>query len=367
MLDNHIKWMKYAILQGYRSKGVTGKNPPVGCVIIKDGTLLSTGRTGVSGRPHAEEEAINNVIDKSDLIGSTMYVTLEPCAHKNLNGVSCAEQICKSGIKEIYVSCIDPDPRTHKKGIEILKKNKIKVHKNFMYNEAFKLYDGFFSRIIRNRPYITLKIACSLDGKISLKNKQSKWITNDLSRSYSHFLRSQTDAIMTSSSTIINDNPLMDCRLDGLEDRSPVKVILDRYLKVSSKYKIFNTSSKKNIFLYSLMEMKNHLNKHQFVKKIKINSYQNDECFFNYIFNDLANKGINNVLIETGSVINTLLLSLKLVDEIIIFRSGSIIGNDGVSFVNSLNYDKINQLSNYKISYLRMFDNDILEIRNLKK
>ena len=103
------------------------------------------------------------------------------------------------------------------------------------------------------------------------------------------------------------------------------------------------------------------------MKKIKINSYQNDECFFNYIFNDLANKGINNVLIETGSVINTLLLSLKLVDQIIIFRSGSIIGNDGVSFVNSLNYDKINQLSNYKISYLRMFENDILEIRNLKK
>ena len=367
MSVNHIKWMRYAVLLGFRSKGATGKNPPVGCVIINNDILLSTGRTGVSGRPHAEEEAINNVIDKSDLYGSTMYVSLEPCAHKNQKGVSCAEQICRSGIKEIYIGCIDPDPRTNKKGIEILKKNKIKVHINFMYNEALKLYDGFFSRIIKNKPYITLKIACSLDGKIALKNNKSKWITNDLSRSYSHFLRSQNDAIMTSSSTIINDNPLLDCRLNGLENRSPIKVILDRHLKVSSNYKIYNSSSKNIIFLYSLMEMKNHLTEHKFVKKIKIDKYLNDECFFSYIFNDLANKGINNVLIEAGSIINTLLLSLKLVDELIIFRSGSVIGNDGVSFVNSLNYDKINQLSNYKISSLRLFENDILEIRNLKK
>ncbi len=367
MSVNHNKWMNFAILQGLRSKGSTKKNPPVGCVIVKNNILLSYGRTGLSGRPHAEEEAINKVPDKKNLLGSTMYVTLEPCAHKNLLGISCAEKICNYGIKEVYISCIDPDPRTNNKGIQILKKKNIKVHVNFMNAEASKLYNGFFSRILKKRPFVTLKIACSLDGKIALKNNMSKWITNELSRSYSHFLRSQTDAIMTSSSTILNDDPRMDCRLIGLEKRSPVKIILDRYLNVSSNYNIYNTSPKNDIYLYSLLEMKNHLTENKFVKKIRVDEKLDDKSFFNFIFNDLANKGINNLLIETGSIINTLLLSLNLVDEIVIFRSGNIIGNDGLAFVNSLDFNDIKELSNYKISYLRSFQDDILEIRNFVK
>ena len=365
MSVNHIKWMSFAILQGLRSKGASGKNPPVGCVIVKNDVLLSYGRTGFSGRPHAEEQAINNVTDKKNLIGSTMYVTLEPCAHKNDDGLSCAEQIYKSGIKEVFVSCIDPDPRTNNKGIKFLKKKEIKVHENFMKVSASKLYDGFYSRILKKRPFITLKIACSLDGKIALKNNKSKWITNELSRSYAHFLRSQNDAIMTSSSTILNDNPRMDCRLNGLKKRSPTKVILDRFLKVSSDFKIYNSSTKKNIFLYSVLEMKHHMIKNKFVKKIKVNKKLNNEDFFNFIFEDLANKGVNNLLIETGSIINTLLLSLNLVDELAIFRSGNIIGNDGLPFINNLNFKEIDDLSNYKISSLKFFEGDILEIRNL--
>ncbi len=365
MLTNHIKWMNYAILQGLRSKGATGKNPPVGCVIVKNDILLSYGRTGTSGRPHAEEEAINKVIDKKNLFGSSMYLTLEPCAHKNKNGLSCAEQIYMSGINEVFVSCIDPDPRTNKKGINYLRKKKIKVHENFMNNEALKLYNGFFSRILFNKPYISLKIACSLDGKIALKNNKSKWITNELSRSYAHFLRSQNDAIMTSSSTILNDNPRMNCRLNGLENRSPKKIILDRYLKVASNYNIYDTSYKNDIVLYSYMEMKHHLTENKSVKKIKVDKKLNDKDFFNFIFNDLAKKGVNNLLIETGSIINTLLLSLNLVDELVIFRSGNIIGNDGVSFVNNLKFKEINDLKNYKISSFRTFGDNILEIRNL--
>ena len=244
MLANHSKWMNYAILQGLRSKGSTGKNPPVGCVIVKNNLLLSYGKTGLTGRPHAEEEAINNVYDKKKLVGSSMYVTLEPCAHKNINGLSCVDQICGTGIKEVFVGCVDPDPRTNKKGINLLKKKEIIVHENFMKNKASKLYNGFFSRILNKKPYVSLKIACSLDGKIALKNNKSKWITNELSRSYSHLLRSQNDAIMTSSSTILNDNPRMNCRLNGLEKISPTKIILDRYLKVSSDYNIYDSSTK---------------------------------------------------------------------------------------------------------------------------
>ena len=115
------------------------------------------------------------------------------------------------------------------------------------------------------------------------------------------------------------------------------------------------------------MESKDHLNENKFVKKIKVDKQLNDEEFFNFIFTDLANKGINNLLIETGSIINTLLLSLNLVDELLIFRSGNIIGNDGLSFVNNLNFKEIKELTNYKISYLRSFQDDILEVRNISK
>ena len=366
MAVNHTKWMNFAILQGLRAKGATGKNPPVGCVIVKNDILLSYGRTGISGRPHAEEEAINNVADKKNLVGSSMYVTLEPCAHKNLNGLSCADQIYRTGIKEVFVGCVDPDPRTNKKGINLLKKKEITVHENFLKEEASKLYDGFFSRILNKRPYISLKIACSLDGKIALKNNKSKWITNELSRTYSHFLRSQNDAIMTSSSTILNDNPRMNCRLNGLEKRSPIKIILDRYLKVSSKYKIYDQSTKNDIFVYSFFESEKHLIENAFIKKIKVDKKLNNNHFFNFVFKDLASKGINNLLIETGAIINTLLLSLNLVDELIIFRSGNIIGNDGLPFVNDLNFREINNLKNYKITSLKTFEDDIFEVRNLK-
>lgn len=366
MIANHTKWMNYAILQGFRSKGSTGKNPPVGCVIVKNDILLSYGKTGVSGRPHAEEEAIKNVSDKKDLIGSSLYVTLEPCAHKNINGVSCADQIYKTGIKEVFIGCIDPDPRTNRKGINFLKKKDIKVHENFLKNKVSELYNGFFSRILKERPYISLKVACSLDGKIALKNNKSKWITNELSRSYSHLLRSQNDAIMTTSSTILNDNPRMNCRLNGLKKSSPIKVILDRFLKVSSKYKIFDTSNKNDIFLYSFLETKDHLTENKFVKKIKVDKKLNDKNFFNFIFRDLANKGVNNLLIETGSIMNTILLSQNLVDELVIFRSGNIIGNDGLPFINDLNFKEINDIKSYRITTLKIFENDILEIRNLK-
>ncbi len=367
MLFNHIKWMNYAILLARRSKGITGKNPPVGCVIVKNDILLSSGRTSSSGRPHAEENAINSVKDKDNLSGSTMYVTLEPCAHKNLTGTSCAKLIAKSGISEIFISCIDPDPRTAGKGITILKKNSIKVCQNYLRDDCIDIYDGFFSRILNKKPFISMKIACSLDGKIALKNNQSKWITNDLSRNYSHLIRSQNDAIMTTSSTIIADNPEMNCRLAGLQNRSPTKVILDRYLKVTNDFKIYNSSSNTDILTYSFLEIAKSLNKNKKIKNIKIEKGLSNEKYFNTIFNDLAIRGINNLLIEAGSKINTILLSLGLIDKLLIFRSGKIIGNDGLPMIDNLNIHSMYSVENYKLSYLRTFDDDVLEIRKLNK
>jgi diaminohydroxyphosphoribosylaminopyrimidine deaminase/5-amino-6-(5-phosphoribosylamino)uracil reductase len=368
MLNSNNKWMNLAILEAFRAKGASGKNPPVGCIIVKDNQIISRGRTSLSGRPHAEQNAINKIKDKKKLLNSFMFITLEPCAHKNISGISCAELISKTGISKVFISCEDLDPRTSGKGITILKNNNIEVFENFMNLDSIFLYEGFFSKVINKKPYITLKIACSLDGKIALNNNVSKWITNDLSRSYSHFIRSQNDAILTTSSTVLADNPELTCRLNGMEDRSPTKILLDRYLKVSKNHKIFDCNYNQELIIYFLYEKLKPIDDQNLekVSYVGINSNFDDNLkYFNFIFNDLALRGINNLLIECGSVMNSFLLSLNLIDELIIFRSSKIIGNDGMPFVNSLGFQNINELINYKLISMRTFEDDVLEVRKL--
>lgn len=368
MLNSNNKWMNLAILEAFRAKGASGKNPPVGCIIVKDNQIISRGRTSLSGRPHAEQNAINKIKDKKKLLNSFMFITLEPCAHKNISGISCAELISKTGISKVFISCEDLDPRTSGKGITILKNNNIEVFENFMNLDSIFLYEGFFSKVINKKPYITLKIACSLDGKIALNNNVSKWITNDLSRSYSHFIRSQNDAILTTSSTVLADNPELTCRLNGMEDRSPTKVLLDRYLKVSKNHKIFDCNYNQELIIYFLYEKLKPIDDQNLekVSYVGINSNFDDNLkYFNFIFNDLALRGINNLLIECGSVMNSFLLSLNLIDQLIIFRSSKIIGNDGMPFVNSLGFQNINELINYKLISMRTFEDDVLEVRKL--
>ena len=256
MLDNHTKWMKQAILEAFRAKGFSGTNPPVGCIIVKNNMIISRGRTSPSGRPHAEENAIKNIKNNEILLNSTMYVTLEPCAHLNKQGFSCADLIIKSGISKIFISCVDPDQRTFGKGVNLLKKNNIEVFEKFMECETLFLYEGYFSRLTNKKPYVSLKIACSLDGKIALSNKKSKWITNELSRAYSHFIRSQNDAVLTTSATVIEDNSELTCRLNGLEFSSPIKVLLDRQLKLTKDYKIFNTHFNNKLIIYYTKDVK---------------------------------------------------------------------------------------------------------------
>ena len=368
MLNSKNKWMKLAILEAYRAKGASGKNPPVGCVIVKDNQIISRGRTSLSGRPHAEQNAINKIKDKKKLLNSFIYITLEPCAHKNISGTSCAELISKTGISKVFISCEDLDPRTSGKGIKILKNNNIEVFENFMKLDSIFLYKGFFSKVTNKKPYITLKIACSLDGKIALNNNDSKWITNDLSRSYSHFIRSQNDAILTSSSTVLADDPELTCRLNGMEDRSPTKVLLDRHLKISKNHKIFDSRYNQQLIIYFLSE-KSKPTDGQNIDKVSYvgisSNFDDNLKYFKFIFNDLALRGINNLLIECGSVMNSLLLSLNLIDELIIFRSSKIIGNDGIPFVKSLGIQNINELINYKLISIRTFENDVLEVRKL--
>jgi diaminohydroxyphosphoribosylaminopyrimidine deaminase / 5-amino-6-(5-phosphoribosylamino)uracil reductase len=216
--------MALALALGERGVGRTGNNPSVGCVIVRDGHIIGRGHTQPSGRPHAEAAALTQAGEAA--LGTTIYVTLEPCAHISERGLSCADILITARPKRVVIAVLDPDPRTSGKGIERLRAAGIDVTIDVMKREAVSSMAGFFSRIERGRPHITLKLATSLDGAISCADGSSRWITGEASRAHTHIERARCDAILVGAGTVRADNPALDVRLAGLEDRSPRRVML---------------------------------------------------------------------------------------------------------------------------------------------
>ena len=352
--------MRQAFLEAYRAKGTTGKNPNVGCVLVKNNFIIARARTSPGGRPHAEENLILGM-SKTELKGSSLFVTLEPCAHKGSNGTSCADLISNSGIKEIFISNLDPDLRTSGKGLKILKKSKIKVYPDFLINEGIDLNIGYFTNYSLNRPFVTIKFAISLDGKIALKNKNSKWISNELSRNFGHMLRAQSDAILTTNSTIKEDNSKLTCRLNGLKKYSPLKIIIDRELNLKCNYSIFKNTKKGSLIIYHCTNNQSKIK--NYPKNTELVYISNKNCFLKLVLNDLASRKIKNLLIESGTTFCSKIIKANLVDQIAFFRSNKIIGNDGLPFVDDLNLEKISDCINMKVIDFKFFDNDIYELR----
>ncbi len=364
--DLNKYFMKQAFIEAYRALGTTGKNPNVGCVLVKYNRIIGRSRTYPGGRPHAEENLLDS-LSKSELKNSILFVTLEPCAHKGQNGLSCAELIVKSGIKEVFISNIDPNEKTRGKGIEILKKAGIKINKNFLEDEGKKVNKGYFSKMNLDRPYVILKLASSLDGKLALKNRKSKWITNKISRNYGHFLRAQCDGILTSSETVINDNSRLTCRLKGLEKYSPIKIVVDRKLKIDKNSIFFKNYYNKQILVYFETDNeKKKLNYPKNVTLIDLRKIINDqEFFFEAILRDLSNKNIKTLLIESGPKFYDQMLKKGLVDEIALFRSNILIGNDGIPIVKDLDHKEMSDLMRYNIVESKKFIDDVFELRKL--
>lgn len=217
----HEDYMAMAIALSQRARGNSGPNPNVGCVIIKDGHVVGRGWTQYDGRPHAEAMALDMAGDKAK--GADIYVTLEPCAHESNRGPSCANIIIQAKVKRLICAVKDPDPRTNGKGFAKIKAAGIEVIEDVASEKARTAMSGFFMRIQQGRPFITLKLAISLDGSISLNNGVSQWITGPIARNHGHLERSHHDAILVGSSTVKADTPSLDVRLEGLEDRSPMR------------------------------------------------------------------------------------------------------------------------------------------------
>ncbi len=216
--------MTHALTLSERGVGRTGNNPSVGCVIVSGGHIVGRGWTQSGGRPHAEAMAL--AAAGGQAAGATIYVTLEPCAHTSERGPACADLLVAAKPSRVVIAVEDPDPRTHGKGIERLLAAGITVEMGTMAEAASGCLAGFISRINRRRPFVTLKLATSLDGAIAMADGSSRWITGEAARAHGHLERARCDAIIVGAGTVRADNPALDVRLSGLEGRSPCRVML---------------------------------------------------------------------------------------------------------------------------------------------
>lgn len=216
--------MAAALSLAERGVGRTGQNPSVGCIIVKDDMVVGRGWTQAGGRPHTEAMALAQAGEAAR--GSTVYVTLEPCAHVSQRGPACARLVADAAPAKVVIALQDPDPRTAGEGMAALKAAGIDILTGVMAPEARHSLSGFLSRIGRGRPFVTLKIASSLDGQIAMADGGSRWIMGDIARAHSHVERVRSDAILVGAGTVRADAPQLNVRLAGLEAYAPRRVML---------------------------------------------------------------------------------------------------------------------------------------------
>lgn len=220
--------MDAALALSMRGHGRTAPNPNVGCVIVRDGVVVSRGWTQPGGRPHAEAHAFDGIDAPDGARGADVYVTLEPCAHHSERGPACADLLIEAGVARVVIAATDPDPRTSGKGVERLRAAGIEVVEDVDVEAAHRTMAGFFARQARGRPHVTLKLATSLDGQIALPDGSSQWITGAEARAHAHVERSQADIVIVGRGTAEADAPTLDVRLSGLSERTPKRAILTR-------------------------------------------------------------------------------------------------------------------------------------------
>ena len=335
-------FMRLALNLARARKGLTGDNPSVGCVIVKNNKLISIGQTGHNGRPHAETNAITNAFQ--NLQGSKIYITLEPCNHYGRTP-PCTKNIIKSGISEVIYSINDIDDKVKGKSLKILTGKGVKVKTGLLRKEIIKHYDSYIINRKYKIPFITAKIAVSKNKLIY--SKGTKRITNKISDKLTHYLRYKNDAIMISSKTLNIDNPKLNCRLDGYEHFSPKRIILDRKLNIRLKTNVYKTVKKNNTVIFHNSK---NISKIKSLKKkgislIRLKSI-NDKFDLKDIFKKLYIIGIRNLLVEGGDKLTKDLLKKKLVNQFYLFESPKNLAKDK-NFVSFTSRSVLKK--NYKI------------------
>lgn len=355
--DVHLsdeKWMRVTLGLARRGLGQVAPNPAVGCVLVKDGTIVGRGWTQPGGRPHAETGALSAAGAAAK--GATAYVSLEPCSHTGKTE-PCAEALAQAGVVRVVVAVKDPDPRVSGQGIAKLRSAGIEVLESVFEKEASEFNAGFFKRVLKGRPRFTLKTASTLDGKIALANGDSKWITGERARTFGHLMRAQHDAILVGANTVIADNPSLTCRVPGLEHRSPVRIVLDSHLRTPAEAAVMvgQRGAQRTIVV-----TKTESDKSKFVgwnvEFIDVESPHD----LSGVAKALGDKGFTKVLVEGGAQVAASFVSAGLVDDLCVFSSGKFIGNSGLDAIGNLNLATLPDAPHFTPTGIRRLGPDML-------
>lgn len=300
-----------------RGMGSVSPNPLVGCVIVKEGRIIGEGCHEQYGQAHAEVNAVENVVDKSQLAGSTVYVNLEPCSHFGKTP-PCADMLIRHAVKKVVISTLDTNPLVGGKGIQKLREAGIDVVTDVLEKEGSIFNRRFFTVFDKGRPYISLKWAQTSDGFIAKNNFDSKWISNELSRQWVHRWRSEEDAVLVGSQTVKYDNPKLTVR--DWPGRNPVRIVLDRFLKLDTSLHVFDQTVHTLCFNTIKTEAKQNL---EFIKL-------DEQGFVQQVVAELQKRKIQSVLIEGGTRIFNEFIKAGLWDEARVFISPQNFG-EGIS------------------------------------
>ena len=349
--------MQLAIELARKGEGKVNPNPMVGAVIVRDGIVIGEGYHEKYGEGHAEVNAFKSL--KEDPSEATMYVTLEPCSHYGKTP-PCVDKIVENNIKRVVIGMIDPNPLVAGKGVDKLKKAGIEVKVGILEDECKKLNEVFIKYILSKKPFVVLKAAMSLDGKIATRTGESKWISSEKSRLQVHNLRNKLSGIMVGVNTVIKDDPELTCRIQN--GSNPIRIIVDSILRIPMNSKVLQNKDNKTII--ATTKRANMKNMQELLKKnikVLIIEEKNGQVNLNALIKKLGELNIDSILLEGGGTLNYSALEENIVDKVMIYISPKIIGGEfSKTPVGGIGIDKLNDAFKLKDITANIVDEDIL-------
>jgi diaminohydroxyphosphoribosylaminopyrimidine deaminase/5-amino-6-(5-phosphoribosylamino)uracil reductase len=357
------RFMRLALELGRRGQGRTWPNPAVGAVLVKDGVIVGRGWTQPGGRPHAEPEALKRAGDAAR--GATLYVTLEPCSHFG-RSPPCADAIIAAGVARVVSAVEDPNPDVGGQGHARLRAAGIEVDVGLFADEAARDHAGHFLRVREKRPYTILKLALSSDDKIAAAGYRPLAITGDAARSRVHLLRARSDAILIGIGTALADDPLLTCRLPGMEDLSPVRVVLDRALRLSGDSRLVHSARQHPLWVMTsdladapAAAKLGAAGAH--ITRIPVIAGQ-PGLDLKAVLHALSDQGITRLMVEGGARVASSFLSADFVDEVWLLRGPAEVGSDGIAALHTQPISVITQSPLWRVRDTEVLDHDTLTI-----
>jgi diaminohydroxyphosphoribosylaminopyrimidine deaminase/5-amino-6-(5-phosphoribosylamino)uracil reductase len=332
---DHARFMSLALALGRRGLGRTWPNPAVGAVVVKDGVVLGRGWTQASGRPHAETEALRRA--GAAARGATLYVTLEPCSHHGQTP-PCADAIIAAGIARVVSAMVDPNPEVAGAGHWRMAEQGIVVEVGLGADEARLAHAGHIRRVLDGRPHVFLKLAVSADGKAGLAGRRPAAITGEVARARVHHMRAMSDAVVTGIGTVLADDPLLTCRLPGMADRSPVRVVLDGSLRLPLDRRLVASARDTPLWVMTRAPAAVDRERALTAKGVEVLQVaaRNGRLDLLAVLKLLAERGITRLMVEAGPIVAAAFLNADLVDEAALFSSPHTLGADGIDALEGL-------------------------------